>query len=68
MLTLCMLYNFACVMFIFFQNQHSSFRNINRVSKGLDRDQDQHLVGPDLGPNCLQGLSAVDKLPLARKS
>ena len=25
-----------------------------RVSNGLDPDQDQHFVGPDLGLNCLQ--------------
>ena len=28
--------------------------NTIRVSNGLDPDQDQHFVGPDLGPNCLQ--------------
>ena len=38
----------------------SSFRNI-RVSNRLDPDQDQCSVGSDLGPNCLQGLSADDK-------
>ena len=27
----------------------------------LDPDQAQHFVGPDLGPNCLQRLSADDK-------
>ena len=32
-----------------------------RVSNGLDPDQDQRFVGPDLGPNCLQRLSADDK-------
>ena len=31
------------------------------VSNGLDPDQDQHSVGPDLGPTCLQMLSADDK-------
>ena len=41
----------------------NSFRNIFRVSNGLDPDQDRHNVGPDLGPNCLQRLSAE----LARK-
>ena len=35
--------------------------NTIRVSNGLDPDQDQHSVGPDLGPNCLQRLSADDK-------
>ena len=31
-----------------------------RVSNSLDPDQAQHFVGPDLGPNCLQKLSADD--------
>ena len=30
------------------------------MSKCLDPDQAQHFVGPDLGPNCLQRLSADD--------
>ena len=34
-----------------------NFRNTIRVSNSLDPDQDRH-VGPDLGPNCLQWLSA----------
>ena len=38
-----------------------SFRNTIRVSNILDPDQDRHPVGPDLGPNCLQKLSADDK-------
>ena len=29
-----------------------------RVSNSLDPDQDRHSVGPHLGPNCLQRLSA----------
>ena len=29
-----------------------SFRNTIRMSNGLDSDQDQHSVYPDLGPNC----------------
>ena len=28
------------------------------MSNSLDPDQDRHSVGPDLGPNCLQRLSA----------
>ena len=28
------------------------------VSNSLDPDQARHFVGPDLGPNCLQRLSA----------
>ena len=31
------------------------------ASNGLDPDQDRRFVGPDLGPNCLQRLSADDK-------
>ena len=42
----------------YFQNQ--LFLNIIRVSKGLAPDQHQHSVRPDLGPNCLQRLSADD--------
>ena len=30
------------------------------MSNNLDPDQAQHFVGPDLGPNCLQWLSADD--------
>ena len=44
-----------------------SFREAIRVSNGLDPDQDRHSVGPDLDPNCLQRLSAVDKSPVAGK-
>ena len=48
---------------IFFQNQlfqKNSFRNTIRVSNSLDPDQARHIVGPDLGPNCLQKFSADD--------
>ena len=34
------------------------FFNTTRVSNNLDPDQARHFVGPDLGPNCLQRLSA----------
>ena len=37
------------------------------MSNGLDPDQDRSYVGPDLGPNCLQRLSADDKSPQARE-
>ena len=37
-----------------------SFRNAIRMSNSLDPDQARHFVGPDLGPNCLQRLSADD--------
>ena len=36
-------------------------RNTIRVSNSLDPDQDRGSVGFDLGPNCLQSLSAEDK-------
>ena len=35
-----------------------SFRNTTWVSNSLDPDQAGQNVGPDLGPNCLQRLSA----------
>ena len=41
----------------FFKN---SFRNTVSVSNRLDQDQSRRFVGPDLGPICLQKLSADD--------
>ena len=38
----------------------NSFRYTGRVSNSLDSDQARHIVGPDLGPNCLQRLSTDD--------
>ena len=38
----------------------TSYRNITRVSNNVDPDQAQQYIGPDLGPNCLQRLSADD--------
>ena len=35
-----------------------NFFNTIQVSKSLDPDQARHFVRPDLGPNCLQRLSA----------
>ena len=38
------------------------------MSNGLDPNLDRHSVGPDLGPKCLQRLSADDKkMQLAMK-
>ena len=37
------------------------FFNTIRVSNSLDPDQARYFVGPDLGPNCLQRLSADNK-------
>ena len=36
----------------------NSFRYTIKASKSLNPDQNRHYVGPDLGPNCLQRLSA----------
>ena len=66
---LCMLGNFSCFcccLLIFFKINFFSKKSF-RVSKVLDPDQDRHYVGPDLGPKCLQKLSADNKSPLARK-
>ena len=48
-------------MLIFFSKltfSENSFKNTIRVSNSLDPDQARHFVGPDLGPNCLQSISA----------
>ena len=37
------------------------------MSNCLDPDQEPRSVGPDLGTNCLQRLSADNKLSLTRK-
>ena len=49
-----------CRLLIFSKSIFSknSFWNIIRVSNSLDPDQALHFVGPDLGPNCLQSISA----------
>ena len=55
-----------CRLLIYKKNQNSlffsgkSFGNTIRVSNSLDPDQNRHSVGPDLGSNCLQKLSADD--------
>ena len=43
------------------------FSNTIRVANSLDPDQDRQKVGPDLGPNCLQRLSADYNRPLGRE-
>ena len=50
-----------CRLLIFSKSTFSenSFRN-TRVSNSLDLDQAQFFVVPDLGPICLQRLSADD--------
>ena len=59
-LNICMLGNFVC--FFYCQKQlfsKNSCKNIIRVFLNS-----LEFVGPDLGPNCLQRLSADDKSPL----
>ena len=38
------------------------FGNAINGSNNLDPDQAQHFVGPDLGANCSERLSASDKI------
>ena len=47
---------FQCRLLTFFAKLTFSqkIENTIRFSKGLDPDQDQRYVGPDLGPNCLE--------------
>ena len=64
--TLCMLDNFSCFcchLLTFFKINFfskDSFRNTISVSNGLDPDQDQRSVSPDLDQNCLKRLSSAD--------
>ena len=44
-----------------------TFRNTIGISNSLDPDQDKRNVGPDLGPNCLQRLSADDNLATSKE-
>ena len=37
------------------------------MSNSLDPDQDRQNVGPDLGPNCLQRLSADEKVAASKE-
>ena len=67
MITLCLLGNFACFLLSadFFSKSTFSkhfFRNTctNTVSNSLYPGQARQNVGPDLGPNSLQKLSADD--------
>ena len=55
----CMLF---CHLQIFFKRlfKKNSFRNTITVSNSLDPDQARRSLGPGLGPNCLQKLSADD--------
>ena len=62
-LTICMLGSswIFCRLLIFSKLTFWFFsRNSIRLSSSLDPDQARHNVWPDLGPNCLQRLSADD--------
>ena len=55
---------FCCLLTFFkinFQLSKNAFRNIIRMLNGLEPDQDQQFVGPDLSPNGSQRLSTDDK-------
>ena len=63
LLILCLLGDFLCFCRLFkFKNQlfEKILSGIPSVSNNLDSDQARCLVGPELGPNCLQKLSADD--------
>ena len=58
-----MLGNFSCRLLTVFKiNFFKKIFQYDYQSNSLDPDQDRHLVGPDLGPNCLQRLTADDKI------
>ena len=64
-LTNCMLGNFtgflsSVYIFQMFFFSNKSNKNTITVSSSLDPDQARHLVGPDLGSNCLLRLSVDD--------
>ena len=46
-------------MTLIFFSKLTYSKNSFRMSDSFDPDQDQCLVGPDLGPNCLQKLSVT---------
>ena len=66
LLSHCMLGDFSCFcgrLLIFFKLTFSknAFRNTIRVPNCLNPAQDRHSVGPDLGTNSLQRVSAEDR-------
>ena len=54
----CFFYSFTLYYCVIFYSKDAGFLNTILVSKRLDPDQAKHFVGPDLGANCLQRLSA----------
>ena len=67
-LAVCQLGNFLLSADFFSKSifSHNSFKNTFRVSNSLDPDHARHFVRSDLGPNCLQRLSADDTSKLAK--
>ena len=57
-LALWILCHFSCFCFRKLTLSKNSFRNFIRVLNCLDPDQDRHFLASDLGPKCLQRLSA----------
>ena len=53
----CFYYSFTLFIVPYFTLWMLDFFNTIRVSNSLDPDQARHFMGPDLGQNCLQGLS-----------
>ena len=47
-------------LILFPKKSKAYLRNTSRVSNSLDPDQARQFVGPTLGPNCFQRLSADD--------
>ena len=54
-------YTFSVYCCAIFYSLNTEFFNTIRVSNSLDPDQTRHFIRPDLGPNCLQRLSADNK-------
>ena len=55
-----MLFSIVCRYFFEVILYKNYFRNTITMSNRLDLDQARPIVRPDLGPNCLQRLSADD--------
>ena len=55
-------YYFFYSLSLYFVPYLNSLDGAIRVSNSLDPDQARHFVGPDLDSNCLQRLSADDKV------
>ena len=54
----CFYYSFTLYYCVIFYSLDARFFQYHPGSNSLYPDQTRHFVGPDLGPNCLQRLSA----------